>query len=181
MSTRRGAHYLKVTLVLVVLAAVPAALLSVPPAVLVVEEHDTGKILFHKGMKINETFTLAYIHSITKQPVHEVFYVKDSRTLALKEMRYDSFGSNLPVGPEKLAQETTEFYVEDGFYKIIYENRTFDRVPVMVGQVVADHALVFTDESRLRFLDVTEGGTYIDFYVKPFLNFLINRISLLYF
>ncbi|MBM7855086.1 hypothetical protein JOC37_001469 [Desulfohalotomaculum tongense] len=159
--------FLKIT-VLLLLVVVPAAWLAVPPAVLIVQEHQTGKVLFRKGMAIDECFTLRYIHSITKQPVQEVYCVKDSHTLALKEMYYDSFGSNLPVGPEQLANEKTTFSVEDGCYKITYQNRTFDRVPLRVGQVVADHTLLFGDDTSLRFADVTKGGTYVDFYVKPF-------------
>jgi len=152
-----------------VLLVVSTALLAAPPAVLIVQEHQTGKVLLEKAVEIEESFTLDYIHSITKQPVQEIYYVKDKNTLALKEMHYDSFGSNLPVGPEKLAHEKTSFIVEEGFYKITYENRTFKRVPLRVGQVVADHTLIFGDGTRLRLLDVTKGGCYVDFYVQPFL------------
>ncbi|MTI83008.1 MAG: DUF1850 domain-containing protein [Firmicutes bacterium] len=151
-----------------VLLVVPTALLAAPPAIIIVQEHQTGKVLFKEGVEMGETFTLDYIHSVTKQPVQEIYYVKDQKTLALKEMHYDSFGSNLPVGPEKLAHEKTSFIVEEGFYKIIYENRTFERVPLRVGQVVADHTLIFGDGTSLRLLDVTEGGCYVDFYVQPF-------------
>jgi len=150
-----------------ILTVVPAAWLAAPTAVLIVREHETGEVLLRKGMEINESFTLDYVHSITKQPVQEIYFVRDSNTLALKEMHYDSFGSNLPVGPEHLATEDITFSVEDGYYKITYENRTFDRVPLRVGQVVADHTLLFGDGTRLRLLDVTEGGTYVDFFVKP--------------
>lgn len=159
--------FIKVVLVSVLLV-VPAAWLAAPPAVLIVQEHQSGKVLFKKGIKINETFTLYYIHSITKQPVQEIYYPKDSHTLALKEMHYDSFGSNLPVGAEHLANEDTTFTVEDGYYKITYENRTFDCVPLRVGEMVADHRLLFHDGTCLRLLDVTEGGSYVDFFVKPF-------------
>ncbi|MTI79940.1 MAG: DUF1850 domain-containing protein [Firmicutes bacterium] len=160
------------TIVGLMLVALPAIWLAAPPAILIVQEHDTGKVLYRRGMEINESFTLDYIHSITKQPVQEVYYPKDRNTLAIKEMYYDSFGSNLPVGSEQLANESTKFSVEDGYYKITYQNRTFDRVPLRVGQVVADHTLIFNDDTKLRFADVTEGGTYVEFYVKPFFDVL---------
>ncbi|MBO8137853.1 MAG: DUF1850 domain-containing protein [Desulfotomaculum sp.] len=159
--------YLKVFLA-IIWVVLPAVWLAAPSTVLIVQDHQTGEVLFKKGMNIDESFTLEYVHSITKQPVQEIFYVKDKDTLALKEMYYDSFGSNLPVGPEKLAGETTTFIVEDNYYKITYENRVFDRVPLRVGQVVADHQLIFQDGKRLRFADVTKGGSYIIFYVRPF-------------
>lgn len=166
----RRISYVKIAIGLfgLLLVVVPAARLLAPPAILIVQEHQTGKVLFRRPVDTGETFTLHYIHSITGQPVEEVYYVKDSRTLALKEMRYDSFGSNLPVGPENLANESTTFSVEEGYYKVTYQNRTFDRVPLRVGQVIADHTLLFRDGARLRLLDVTHGGSYVDFYVRPF-------------
>lgn len=170
--TRACGNKLVKAILILMLVTVPAAWLVAPSAVLIVREHQTGKVLFKKGMDINEEFTLHYVHSITEQPVEEVFYVQDKNTLALREMYYDSFGSNLPVGPEKLANEKTTFIVKEGYYKVTYENRTFDRVPLRVGQVIADHRLIFKDGTRLRFLDVTRGGTYVDFYVRPLISFL---------
>lgn len=169
MSTRSGAHSLKIILllILVILGGVYYFVINYNYTTLFIRHHDTGKILFKKRLAVNETFTLHYIHSVTNQPVDEIFYVKDPSTLALKEMHYDSFGANLPVGPEKLRNETTKFIKEDDYYKIIYENRTFDVIPLRIGQVVADHTLIFEDGSRVRFLDIANGGDYVEFYVSP--------------
>lgn len=54
--------------------------------------------------------------------------VENNKTLSLIEMYYyNSFGANLPVGPEKLADETTTFEVKDGYYKITYQNRNLKK------------------------------------------------------
>ncbi|MCF6094138.1 DUF1850 domain-containing protein [Microaerobacter geothermalis] len=134
----------------------------------VIEDAKTKNIVFSKTMKIGESFKLNYIHSVTNQPVEEVFYVKDANTLAMKEMRYDSFGANLPVGPEKLAEETTSFISEEGYYRVVYENRVFDAIPLRVGQVIANHQLFFSDGSRLSFQDIVPGGTYVKMRVQPY-------------
>ena len=171
MSTASGAHSLKIiTLVVLLLTVILGGYLLNSFVMLKIREYDTGEILYQKSLKIGEPFTLEYIHSVTKQPVYEVFYVQDKDTLAIKEMRYDSFGANLPVGPEKLKDEKTNFIVEDGYYKITYEpDRSFEIVPLRVGQVVANHTLVFEDGERLAFLDVAEGGAYVQFYVTTLL------------
>lgn len=170
LSTGNGAHYLKpLFLTLLILFLIVVYLLNNHVVLFKVRKYETGEIVYNKFLKPEETFTLEYIHSVTAQPVYEVFYVKDKNTLALKEMRYDSFGANLPVGPEKLSNEETTFIHEDGYYKVLYENRSFKIVPLRVGQVIADHTLVFEDGERLRFLDVVKGGAYIEFYVSPLL------------
>ncbi len=174
-STGNGARYMKIIFIPIFILLLTALYINSNYAIFQVRVFDTEKVLFQKIVKKNEIITLEYIHSVTEQPVYEDFYVKNNSTLAMKEMRYDSFGANLPVGPEKLENEQTKFIVEDDCYKIHYENRTFDVVPLRVGQVIADHTLVFKDNTRLRFLDIVNGGEYVEFYVKPLLVSLINR------
>lgn len=170
MSTARGAHSFKTT-ALVILALIFILYFTAHNiSILYVRNHETGDILFTKALTVQETFTLHYIHSVTNQPVQEIFYVKNTKTLALKEMLYDSFGANLPVGPEVLAGETTTFAKEGDHYKVTYQNRTFTKVPLRVGQVVANHTLIFSDGQKLRFLDVAPGGAYVEYYLAPLIN-----------
>jgi len=179
MSTGNGAHYLKkVVLVLFLFLFIFLVLVYMmdDQVVLQVRKYETGKIVYQKKLQLGETFTLTYIHSVTEQPVYEVFFVKDKNTLALKEMRYDSFGANLPVGPEKLRNEETKFIVEEDYYKILYQDRSFNIVPLRVGQVIADHTLVFEDGESLHLLDVADGGDYVEFYVLPIWKLFFNRL-----
>ena len=170
LSTGNGAHYLKIGfLVTLIVLAIVVYWLNSNKIMFQVRNYETGEVVYQRIMRLGETFTLEYIHSVTAQPVYEVFFVKDQNTLALQEMRYDSFGANLPAGSEKLRDEETRFIVEKGFYKILYENRSFQIVPLRVGQVIADHTLVFEDGERLRFLNLVGGGTYVEYYVSPWL------------
>ena len=74
-----------------------------------IKDYYTKDLIYSRTMKVGETFTLKYIHSVTKQPVYEVYSIKDKNTLSVIEMRFDTFGPNLPVGPEVLEKETTSF------------------------------------------------------------------------
>lgn len=167
MSTWKGAHYIKLIILLIIALGLGASYYSTYYVIFQIRNHDTDEILFQKKLLQNSEITLQYIHSVTKQPVYEIFTVWDKNTLALKEMRYDSFGANLPVGSEQLSNETTTFIVADNYYKILYENRKFARVPLRVGKVIANHMLVFEDGTQLPILDVATGGEYVEFYVRP--------------
>jgi len=167
MSTLKGAHYIAFLAIIILLAALLYA--GKNYAVFKISEHFTGNVVYSKLIRVGDTFTLTYIHSVTKQPVYEVFKVEAKQILSLVEMRYDSFGANLPVGSEHMSEETTSFTIQDGYYMIRYENRKFKLVPLMVGQVVADHTIVMNNGEALRLLDITSGGTYVDIYVKPLL------------
>ncbi len=168
MSTLRGAHSLKTAILLILVLLAPLYFTLSQYTVFSIRNHDTGKIIYQKALRISDVFRLHYIHSVTNQPVDEYFYVKNHHTLGMKEMHYDSFGANLPVGPEKLRNETTHFSKEEDYYKVTYENREFELVPLRVGQVVANHTLIFSDQHRMPFLDIAPGGAYVEFYVSPF-------------
>ena len=171
MSTFKGAHYITLIILIFLLAALVYA--GKNYAVFKVREHFTGNVVYKKPVRVGESFTLTYIHSVTKQRVDEVYCVENPGLLAMVEMRYDSFGANLPVGPEHLADETTIFETGDGYYRITYQNRRFKLVPLMVGQVVADHTIIFGDGVKVRLLDVTHGGSYVELFVEPL--FWLNR------
>ncbi len=136
-------------------------------AVFQVKDISSGSIILEKKLRVGETFTLEYVHSVTKQRVYEVFSVERPRTLALVEMRYDSFGANLPVGSERLREETTEFIIEDGFYKIVYQNRKFERFLLRVGYVIANHELIFRDGIKVSLPELAGKGTLVEISVKP--------------
>lgn len=136
-------------------------------AVFQVRDYNSDEVIFSKYLRVGEAFTLEFTHSVTKRPVYEVYYVKDRDTLALKEMRFDAYGPNLPAGPEKMGSETTEFIIEDGSYRVLFQNRTFDSIILRTGSVIANHTLVFEDGSRVPFLDVTPGGTLVVYHVRP--------------
>lgn len=154
-------------LVIIILATVIYAVTNY--TVFQVKDITTSKIIFEKRIKIGTDFTLSYIHSVTNRPVYEVFTIHDKNTLALREMRFDSFGANLPAGPEQFNDQTTYFTIKDGYYKVTYTDHTFDEISLRVGKIIPNHTLIFADGTKLRFLDLVAGGTHVEFYVQSLL------------
>lgn len=172
MGICKGAHYITYCLIIIIIVSMLAAVVCAGKnfAVFKIREHFSGDIVYQRMVRVGDEFTLHYVHSVTKRPVDEVFKIDNRHELALVEMRYDSFGANLPVGSELLSGEKTDFIVEKDFYRISYQNRKFDVVPLRVGQVIADHAVKFADGPKVRLLDITQGGEYIELYVEPLIN-----------
>lgn len=162
------ARYLAVCFILILIAwGMWAFLPEGNYKLLVIKQYSSGEIIFEKKLKTGENFTLAYIHSVTKQPVFEVYRLTGQETIEMVEMRYDSFGANLPVGAERLAAETTTFIVAEGYYKILYEDRQFEQLLLRTGQVIADHRFIFSDGTKVRLNDIVEGGTLLEIIVHP--------------
>ena len=173
-STGNGARSLKYIciVVLVFSAAIFSAISYLSNhCMFEVKIHDSGDIVFNKVIGSSSAVALRYIHSVTKQPVTEIFRVRNNNLLALEEMRYDSFGANLPVGPETTQTETTQFNVKEGYYQILYADRIFESVPLRVGRVIADHTLRFEDGASIHLLDHVQGGEYVEFCVRPLIDF----------
>ncbi|WP_176719894.1 DUF1850 domain-containing protein [Desulfuribacillus alkaliarsenatis] len=125
----------------------------------------TKDLLYNRNIEVEETFTLEYIHSVTNRRVFEEYRVYNEQQIEIYEMRFDEFGANLPVGPEQVDGFWTEFIVSDEYYIVRYQNRLFDRIPLQVGIVVADHTIVFADGERLRLRDIITDRSFIEILV----------------
>lgn len=127
----------------------------------------TRTLLYSRLMKIGEPFVLEYTHSVTNRPVMEFYKVDNELQIALEEMRFDEIGANLPIGPEMIDGTMTEFNVKDEYYQVIYHNRLFDSLPLQVGRIIANHALLFESGERLFLQDILEEGSYIVITLRP--------------
>ncbi len=177
LSTRSGAQSSNNRKILFLTAIITAVLAMIiffvfiqKQLVFQIEDGRNGEIYYVRPVSVGEKIILHYTHSVTRRPVEEIYMITDSQTIAITDMYFDEFGANLPVGPETTADETTIFTVEEDYYHVQYPNRTFDAVPLRIGQVIAGHTLIFEDGSRLPLLDVAPGGTFVKMRVvmKPF-------------
>lgn len=183
LSTRSGAQSSNKRKLLLLITIITAALAMIiffvfmqKHLVLQIENGRSGDVYYVRPVSVGEKMTLHYTHSVTRQPVEEIYVIKDSRTIAITDMYFDEFGANLPVGSETTADETTIFNVEEDYYHVQFPNRTFDAVPLRIGQVIANHTLIFEDGSRLPLLDVAPGGTFVKIRVvmKPFWSTILS-------
>lgn len=99
---------------------------------------------------------LKWKHSVTKQYVIEKFRINQNNQFDVVEMIFDEHGPNLPNGPEF----GTKWEVKDGYFRVYNYNLTFKELPVRIGQVVAEHFLIFKG-AELSLKEVDEPGGYI--------------------
>ncbi|WP_017536738.1 MULTISPECIES: DUF1850 domain-containing protein [Nocardiopsis] len=108
---------------------------------------------------------MVHTHSISKRPVEEEFSVRGG-VLCMEEMRFDTFGANLPVGPEHVGGTTTEFLREEDGYRVLHHGRPLVAVEVMVGGPEVDHTLALPGGRRVRLLDLAVRGTRVELRVR---------------
>ncbi|MFC3522571.1 DUF1850 domain-containing protein [Streptomonospora nanhaiensis] len=148
------------------MAAAPGAAAPGRRLRFVVTDMDAGRVVHAHPVAVGEHVVLRHTHSVSKRPVEEVFAVAPPGRLAMAEMRFDTFGANLPAGPERIGSVTTTFLRTDEGYRVLHHNRPLDRVQQMVGGPRVDHVLTFPDGRRLRLLDVVERGTRVEWSVQ---------------
>lgn len=130
-------------------------------------EHKTGKVLYSRGVKPEDVFSVKYLHSVNKSPVEDFFQIQQDYSLMLKKTSFKSFGAGVPF--ETDPGQTLKMY-EDRM-EIEGIDRKLDRYLLFVG-IVADHTLYFKGEevhldtltapqTTVRF----EAGTYPVFSV----------------
>jgi len=86
-------------------------------------------------------FTLSYIHSVHKTPVHDVFEIDEQNQMVLVESSFSSLGVGMPY-----TEENGTFHSSNGEFKITGLNRKFDAIPILVSPI-PKHTIKVGDES----------------------------------
>ena len=73
------------SLLVVALATIAVAAATPAGTTLVVEDAETGETLDRHDVEPGEEFSLMYVHSFEKTPVHEVYTVRDGEIFQLRE------------------------------------------------------------------------------------------------
>lgn len=131
----------------------------------IVDQH-TDRVAYRRGIDVGERFRLEHTHSVTRRPVVEVFSVSKPDQLAMEELRFDTFGPNLPVGPERIEGVTTTFTRENGVYRVRHHGRPLGTVPLLTGGRAVDHVVVFADGERARLIDIVGPRTSVELRVR---------------
>ncbi|PLR79039.1 hypothetical protein CU633_02305 [Bacillus sp. V3-13] len=126
---------------------------------LTITSNETNKVLWSKPVATGDLFTIRFTHSVEKTEVDEVIRV-GSDELIIDSTIYESFGAGLPFDIEKGQKMRTE----NG--KIIIENinRKVPFIDLSIGQVIANHTLLFKGET-IPLKDLSEPGTSLRFTV----------------
>ncbi|MGF7185903.1 hypothetical protein GGQ84_001996 [Desulfitispora alkaliphila] len=126
-----------------------------------VSDYRTDKIIYNKVLTRQEGFTIQFTHSVSKQPVKELYKITVDNRLALEEMRFNHFSANLPVDSEIAGSETTEFIIDGNSYRVVGFERKMDELLLAVGQVIANHHLIFEDNTEVFLSQKTENSLVI--------------------
>jgi hypothetical protein len=127
--------------------------------------HGEGEVAFARDVEVGETFRLEHRHSVTRRLVIETFSVQDETTIAIEELWFDEPGPNLPAGSEPLGEGETTFLREDGAFRVLHHGYPIGSLPLMVGGPDVDHVVVFSDDQRVRLLDVVRRGERVELAV----------------
>lgn len=129
-----------------------------PIYVLEVKTDKAEELLYQQLASLGETFEIQWIHSVTLQPVSEFYRLEELNRIPLVKMIFDDNGPNLPAR----AEYEQSWIIEDGKFIVIGYDRIFERVPVRIGAVIADHILIYKDKQiSLKDLYRPGGLVYI--------------------
>lgn len=146
--------------------AAPKTSIAAPAVWFEVFHQKTERIAYRRAIDVGARFRLEHTHSVTHRPVVEIFSVSRPDQLAMEELRFDTFGPNLPVGPERIGNVTTTFSLENGVYRVRHHGRPLGTVPLLTGGPTVDHVVVFADGERARLLDIVGPRTSVELRVR---------------
>lgn len=166
---------MKKLLILLLFIGVFLFLSLLPILVLEVRVDGTEDLVFQQRAKTGDLFDVKWIHSVTLQPVIETYLLEAPGSIPIVKMTFDEFGPNLPAHPEF----DQYWVIEDGKFNVLGYKRVFDRVPVTIGAVIANHTLVYNGRS-IPLKDVYRPGGYVHIGLtkKPFSQFLIEEVEI---
>ncbi len=132
-------------------------------------------VLYETKTNIYDKFTVKWIHSVSKQPVLETYEIQEDLSIKIHEMIFNENGPNLPAGPE----QGTKWEIKNGEFRVYNYSLSFDEVPVRIGQVIADHTLIYND-IVLPLKDVSRPGGFVRIKVikTSFAKYLFGGINI---
>lgn len=136
-------------------------LLSPYKQALVFEYTKTNRVLAYIPFPKESTFQIKYTHSIHLSDVIESYKVKPNQQIQLYELVYNDFAIGMPAN----AEEGETFEQKNGKYYIRNMNRTFPSFDLRIGQVKANHRVIYQDNTYplSRFID---PGTLVRIKIK---------------
>ncbi|MGI6703137.1 MAG: DUF1850 domain-containing protein [Clostridia bacterium] len=151
------------------------SLLLLPTLVLEVRVDGSEELVFQQLAKAGSLFEVHWIHSVTLQPVIEIYLLEAPGSIPIVKMTFDEFGPNLPAHPEF----NQYWVIENGKYNVLGYERVFDRVPVTIGAVIANHNLVYNGRS-IPLKDVYRPGGYVHIGLteKKLCQFFIEEVEI---
>lgn len=116
---------------------------------------DTNQLLAYLPLAKNKSFQIKYTHSIHLTDVVETYEIEED-SIVLKQLEYENFAIGMPANAE--GNET--FVHKDGKYLITNMERVFPSIDLRIGQIRADHRLIY-NEHVFTLSNSLNGGTWV--------------------
>ena len=122
----------------------------------------TGKQIAVYDLKVGDTFSIGFIHSVNKSPVTDYYELREDGIYVVKTVYY-GFGAGVQT---ELGEGETLTYGEDGSMIITGFNRKMEDLIYFVG-TVSDHTMVINegreDEQQLSLRDLCGRNAMVRF------------------
>lgn len=128
---------------------------------LVFLQPERNDILCYVPIEAGETFKIKYKHSIHLSDVIESYEITELNEIRQYELEYEDFAIGMPSE----VAEGESFVIKNGKYFIKNMNREFEKFDLRVGQVRANHTLIFEDVTY-PLSRAIEPGTRVRIQVK---------------
>lgn len=152
-----------------------AILFFIPVYILEVRADGSERLVYQQQAKPGDTFDVVWIHSVTLQPVIETYQLDAPGRIPLVQMIFNDNGPNLPAGPE-FNQKWT---ISNGKFIVSDYDRVFERVPVTIGAVTADHTLLYKGKSVPLKEKYRPGGyVHIGLVKANYLEYLLKGVEI---
>lgn len=116
---------------------------------------DQDQLLAYLSLEQDKTFQITYTHSIHLSDVTEFYHLADDEIM-LTELAYEDFAVGMPSNAE--GDEVFEEIA--GTYHIKNMNRSFSFIDLRIGQVRANHRLVYENKT-FTLSDYVKAGTWV--------------------
>lgn len=144
-----------------VVAAAIILILQIPLySALVIRDTRSNQLVWSQPIKEGDSFAIRWIHSIHRSPVVE-YYVIRNQQLQLSEMTFADYG----IGMESQLAPGEQLVMEDGDFRIVNMNRLFPALHLFIGQVRANHTLLFQD-NEIPFSTLDKPGSAVTIQVE---------------
>ncbi|MGG3799502.1 DUF1850 domain-containing protein [Metabacillus fastidiosus] len=113
---------------------------------------DEEKLLAYLSLEEKEAFQIQYTHSIHNSDVTETYRISSNQIIQI-ELAYKDFAVGMPAN----AEGNELFIRKGGIYYIKNMKRTFSYIDLRIGQVKANHRLIYEGKTYPLSSDIKPG------------------------
>jgi hypothetical protein len=160
VGTAKGRTTFRLFSFLIVLAALYFLFIPSFYTVLTIRETNTNRLLWSRDVQEESRFGIRWIHSIHRTPIEEFYRVRGT-SVVLDEMTFEEYG----IGMESGLAPGEKLLTEEGTFRIVNMNRIFPALHLFIGQVRANHTLLFQGQ-EIPFSTLDTPGSAVTIQVE---------------